>query len=172
MPFKPRNPSLPAGTNRFRRPGGALIAGLRVFVWAAVLVTLVVGCSLTWQSSGNIGAVGWLPHRITSWMDAHGVFRNFPAFLLLSLPVFVLLSTERSRQQAAWGLALFAEAIEYPQLAMPTRHFDWRDIAWSLAGVGCAWVGVVLATRLFNALKSTTGDCRSHSVRQCSALKP
>jgi VanZ family protein len=46
--------------------------------------------------------------------------------------------------QLRWlaALGLLGTALEYGQLFIPTRWFEWQDIALSLAGLATTWVAV------------------------------
>lgn len=97
---------------------------------------------LSLRASSSLRTVPWMPGHLGRWADTNGILRNTVAFLALGLLAFGLLG--RGRRIVA-ALAAFAVAIEVPQIWIPTRIFDWRDIAASLAGLALAWAALRLA---------------------------
>lgn len=88
------------------------------------------------RSSAFFQPIEWLPRPIGRWADRHGVARNIVAFFAFGLAALAILGTRWT-----WVLALcaFGTALEVAQLWIPTRVFDWRDIAATVAGVLAAW---------------------------------
>ncbi len=107
-------------------------------------VGLVLACYLAWKPSGSLGGLPGLPRGLSMWLDRHGVLRNLPAFAALAVPLLLVARAGRPRRRVVLGVAALAEFIEYAQLWQPGRHFDWRDIVVSLAGIGAAWGAVTL----------------------------
>jgi hypothetical protein len=80
--------------------------------------------------------IPWMPRRLGIWADYHGVSRNAVAFFALGLSYFLLVGFR------GWHFALlcgFAAGLEVAQLWIPSRRFDWRDIALSIVGLALAW---------------------------------
>ena len=108
---------------------------------------LGIACAvyLTDRPSSDLETIGWLPgrlHAIARWADYHGRFRNVPAYALLALPLLAVLRRARARGKGILALAVFAMAMEYTQLLIPTRFFEWQDIAESWLGLAAAWLSV------------------------------
>jgi hypothetical protein len=114
---------------------------------AANIFGAVAAIYLTDRRSSDLETIPWLPvwlHGVARWADYHGRFRNVPAYGILALPVLVLCSTTRRRANAVVALATFATVMEYTQLLVPTRFFDWYDIIES-------WVGIIITWALVEA---------------------
>lgn len=96
---------------------------------------------LAWRGSSWLGDIAWMPRWISRWADGHGVTRNIAAFFVFGLVGFALLGR-------AWPQVMlfcfFATAIEVAQLWIPSRYFDWKDIAASIAGLLLAWLALLL----------------------------
>lgn len=125
------------------RPPVGLYPRWRGVCLLVFLAGVVLACGLAWKPSGSLAGLG-LPHGVAAWLDRHGVLRNVPAFAVLAVPLLLVVPTGRPRWHAVVGLALLAEVIEYAQIWLPNRHFDWRDIVSSLAGVAMGWGAVRL----------------------------
>jgi hypothetical protein len=100
---------------------------------------------LSLRPSAFLTEVGWIPRWLSQWADHHGVLRNAVAFLALGLFVFTWVGR---RLPHALALAAFAIVIEVPQIWLPQRVFDGRDIGASLGGIGLAWLLVWVARQL------------------------
>ncbi|HZZ18694.1 MAG TPA: VanZ family protein [Opitutaceae bacterium] len=121
---------------------------IRLACVAAILFGIVSAVYLTDRRSSNLETIEWLPGWLRGaahWADYHGRFRNVPAYGLLSVPVLVLFTTTRNRGRAVGALAVFATAMEFTQLFIPTRFFDGLDIIESWLGIVIVWVVVELA---------------------------
>ena len=114
--------------------------------WVIVGALFAVVAFLALRASPYLQYIPWLPRRLGFWSDHHGVSRNIVAFFGFALAVFLLIGT-RAWQFAA--LCAFASAIEIAQLWIPSRNFDWRDIAASIAGIALAWPIAWAARRRF-----------------------
>lgn len=127
------------------------IKALRAGCIVATIFGVASAIYLTDRRSSDIETIRWLPnslHNIAHWADYHGRFRNVPAYALLALPTLILLRTRASRARGILILALFAMVMEYTQLFIPTRFFEWQDITES-------WVGLVATWSLVEAAHST-----------------
>lgn len=88
------------------------------------------------RSSPFFQPIEWLPRPIGRWADRHGISRNVAAFFAFG---FGTLSVFGPRWTWVLGLCAFGTALEVAQIWIPTRIFDWRDIAATIAGVLLAW---------------------------------
>lgn len=115
---------------------------MRGACWLAFVLGAVCAVYLTLRRSSNLRTVWWIPYPVARWADYHGRMRNLVAYALLAAPI-LLLNRDRSRQ-LKWlaALGLFGTALEYGQLFIPTRWFEWQDIALTLAGLLTAWLVV------------------------------
>jgi hypothetical protein len=107
-----------------------LIAFMLVIGFAGVLTFLAL------RSSSYLQFLPWMPRPVGVWADNHGVFRNTVAFFALGLCTFALLG------RTLWhvtALCVFGTLIEVAQIWIPSRAFDWKDIAASVAGILAAW---------------------------------
>jgi hypothetical protein len=114
----------------------------------AAIVGVICAVYLTDRRSSNLETIAWLPrwlHWVAHWADYHGRLRNVPAYGLLSVPVLVLCTTARKRRFGVASLAAFATFMEYTQLFIPTRFFDWYDIVESWLGIVVVWLLVEAA---------------------------
>jgi hypothetical protein len=68
------------------------------------------------------------------------------------LPVLVLYSDRTKQMRCILSLGLLGTTLECAQLWIPTRWFEWQDIALSLAGLGVSWVVVEIVRGCFNRL--------------------
>jgi hypothetical protein len=136
---------------------GKLIRAACVF---AIICGVISAIYLTDRRSSDLQTIEWLPgwlHGVAHWADYHGRFRNVPAYGLLSAPVLVLFTTAKNRGRAVVALAMFATVMEYTQLLIPTRFFDWLDIIESWLGIVIVWTIVeaaYLASRLAHRIAS------------------
>jgi hypothetical protein len=110
-------------------------------------VGLVLYLSL--KSSSRMTEVNWLPAGLTRWADAHGRFRNFPAFGLIALPFLILASSRVRRFQIAGALALLVALLEVLQNWIPARSPDVWDVVWASLGLLAALAGAELLTWVF-----------------------
>lgn len=115
--------------------------GFAVFRTLALVGAAALFMFLAWRGSSWLGDIAWMPPWISRWADVHGVTRNIAAFFVFGLFGFNLLG-RRGPHIALFSL--FATAIEVAQIWIPSRYFDWRDIAASLAGLALAWISIVL----------------------------
>lgn len=120
-------------------------ARLRPFAVGLTALGLGALAYLSLRPSAFLTEVGWIPRWLSQWADHHGVLRNAVAFLALGLFVFTWVGR---RPPHALALAAFAIVIEVPQIWLPQRVFDWRDIGASLGGIGLAWLLVWVARQL------------------------
>jgi glycosyltransferase involved in cell wall biosynthesis len=100
---------------------------------------VIVGTYLTLRTSSDFDDLTWIPHPIIKWCGEYGRFRNFPAYALLALPFLALFRERVSRGRMIAALAVLAAALEFGQLFIQTRWFEWEDIAWSWAGLLASW---------------------------------
>lgn len=111
-------------------------------LFAAILAVcgIAAALDLALRQSGILQLVEWLPEPIARWADAHGRFRNFPAFSLLALPFLCFARRTWTRAIITAALAVFATLLELAQYFRPQRWVEWQDIAWSCAGLAVAWL--------------------------------
>jgi hypothetical protein len=124
---------------RWRR---AFLAAFRGGCWFALCFGIGSAAYLTCKRNSNLRTEWWIPYPIAVWADYHGRARNLVAYAVLALPVMALFRDHR--KQFAWlaFLGLLGSALEYCQLFIPTRWFEWQDIALSLAGLAMCWIAV------------------------------
>jgi hypothetical protein len=149
-----RSPRAPQGRGRVRPGAGArarerhspwirLLRRLfRIGCWAALAFGIGCAAYLTLRRSGDLRTVGWIPYPIARWADYHGRARNLFAYGILALPVMVLFRDHSLQAKWLAALGVLGTALEYGQLFIPTRWFEWQDIALSLAGLASTWVAV------------------------------
>ena len=125
-----------------RRSFKALHAGFRAACWASFAFGIASAIYLTLRRSGDLRTVNWIPYPVALWADYHGRSRNLVAYAILALPVLVLFDNRRMQLRWLAALGLLGTALEYGQLFIPTRWFEWQDIALSLAGLATTWVAV------------------------------
>jgi len=124
-------------------------------VGLAALLALVLYCAL--RSSPRLTEIPWLPLWLTQWADRMDTFRHFVGFGVLALMAMVLprailpLCRPAARDQFRHlclliSLALVA-ALEFFQLRIPGRNFDWLDVYWGSLGVLSARVVLPLVSR-------------------------
>ena len=118
---------------------------LRPFALGLAALGLGALAYLSLRPSPFLTEIGWIPRWLSQWADHHGVLRNAVAFLALGLFVFTWVGR---RPPHALALAAFAIVIEVPQIWLPQRVFDGRDIGASLGGIGLAWLLVWVARQL------------------------
>jgi hypothetical protein len=95
---------------------------------------------LTLRRNSNLRTVWWIPYPIASWADYHGRVRNLVAYGVLAAPVMALYRDYKRQLLCLAVLGVLGTALEYGQLFVPTRWFEWQDIALSLAGLLATWV--------------------------------
>ena len=120
-------------------------ARLRPFAVGLTALGLGALAYLSLRSSAFLTEVPWIPRWLSRWADHHGVLRHAVAFWALGL--FVFASVGR-RPRHVLALAAFAIVIEVPQIWLPQRVFDWRDIGASLGGLAVARLLVGVARHL------------------------
>src|ERR1035438_645523 len=106
-----------------------LSAAFRGACWFALAFGIASAIYFTLRRSSNLRTVWWIPSPIALWADYHGRTRNLAAYAILALPVLFLF--EDRRKQLIWmaSLGVLGTALEYGQLFIPTRWFEWQDIA-------------------------------------------
>jgi hypothetical protein len=126
--------------------------------WTATAVSvagLVLAIFFTVRQDSSFASAGFVPGWLARWADAHGQFRNFPAYVLLTTAMLLawwILRTRsrpaetrrRRRAERAWlvaGLTVVSGVLEFVQLGISSRWFEWADIWWSWAGIAVAWLG-------------------------------
>lgn len=132
---------MPAGTRSLKQRWiRATQAAFRGACWLAFAVGAVCAVYLTLRRSSDLRTVWWIPYPIARWADYHGRTRNLVAYCLLATPILVL-NRDRTRQ-VKWlaALGIFGTVLEYGQLFIPTRWFEWQDIALTLAGLLASWL--------------------------------
>lgn len=119
------------------------------------LFGLVLYCAL--RSSPRLAEIPWLPAWLGRWSDRNDTFRHFVGFGALALMAMVLPRAilpsfpERAKTQfrhlcLVIALALVA-GLEFIQLEIPTRNFDWLDMYWGWLGVLSARAVLPLVSR-------------------------
>lgn len=116
----------------------------RALALIAVIVLGGVVAFLALRPSPYLQYVPWMPRAVGVWADSHGIARSFVAFFLLATLTFFFVGRRLAHVAA---VAVFATLVEVAQLWIPSRAFDLKDIAASLAGVVAAWPLVWLARR-------------------------
>jgi hypothetical protein len=144
---------------------------IRTTCVVAIICGVISAVYLTDRRSCDLQTIPWLPwwlRDVAHWADYHGRFRNVPAYGMLSVPVLVLFTTTRNRGRAVVYLAMFATIMEYTQLFIPTRYFDWYDIAESWIGIVAVWALVELAYFLARFMHRATAPkgCAVHPHTQ------
>jgi len=117
-----------------------LSAGLRGCSWLALAFGVCSAVYLTLRPSSDLRTVWWIPYPVALWADYHGRTRNLAAYAILAMPVLILIRDRRAQLKWLAALGLLGTALEYGQLFIPTRWFEWQDIALSLAGLACSWL--------------------------------
>ncbi|MEN6369108.1 MAG: VanZ family protein [Thermotogota bacterium] len=114
-----------------------------------------------------LGAIGWMSLRPVGDTTLDRVVRasgngylHLPAYAILAA-LFVLVLGRSPYRILTSGIAATAYgwALEVVQLAVPTRHFNVRGLAFDAIGAGLACL-VILVLRLW------VHPCRSSSVRR------
>jgi hypothetical protein len=147
----------------------ALSAGSRAGCWLALVVGAGCAVYLTLRGSSNLRTVSWIPYPIALWADYHGRTRNLVAYALLGVPVLVRFREHKKQLQWLLALGILGTLLEYGQLWIPSRWFEWQDIALSLAGLAAAWIigeGIRLALRKIRRRNASSGATRIYHRRQ------
>ncbi len=113
-------------------------------LWSQALLAvgglgIVAALFLSLKRSGDVPFTRFTPDWLTLWVNHHGVMRNFSAYAALALPFLLREARFPGRVRTALLLAALAIGLECAQLFIPTRWFDLRDIATSVAGIGVVW---------------------------------
>jgi len=161
---RPRAWAAPARLSLGRRWLRAGAAAFHGCCWLALAFGVASAVYLTWRTSSDLRTVPWIPYPVARWADYHGRTRNLAAYAILALPVLVLFRDRRAQARWMAALALFATALEYGQLFIPTRWFEWQDIALSLVGLALAWA-LVEGFRLGMRSLSVEGNARRYRMR-------
>lgn len=125
------------GVRVWWRSSGRKRAG-RAAGWSLLGAGVAAGTWLTLSQSGRVPAVPGLPEPLVDWMNSHGRLRNVPAYFLLTIPAVVLAAPRRTAQ-AALAIGALAAALEFAQLGIQSRQFDWWDIFLSWLGAAVAY---------------------------------
>ena len=160
-------------------PSGRVRAGwLALVLLFLAIIGMTMAVYFTLRPDSRFVTAGFFPHSIAQWADNHGQFRNFPAYVLLTLVLILAaagrervrgtreagetepgklaswLLRERGVEPRCWQIALallvFSAGLEFMQLGISTRLFEWADIWWSWAGVfggWCSWEGWTFASK-------------------------
>jgi glycopeptide antibiotics resistance protein len=94
---------------------------------------------LSLRPTPAISTLRWMPKFIANWADRHGQFDNFPAYMAMGVPFFMIISGFRRQMWTIAILSAFIVSLELTQLAIPTRHCDVADMFWGSMGVAAAW---------------------------------
>lgn len=108
--------------------------------WALLGAGVAAASWLTLSQSGRVPAVPGLPEPLVDWMNSHGRLRNVPAYFLLTIPA-VVLAPPRRTAHAALAIGVLAAVLEFAQLGILSRQFDWWDILLSWLGSAVAYAG-------------------------------
>ena len=136
----------------------------KVLALVSFLATLVVICFFTFRESPRLAEVSWMPPRWGLWLDAHAEVRHFVGMVCLSALAFAInfdstfnrsrsrfvrrLRSSRNRTGRLGALLVLVYVLEFGQLVLPRREFDYMDIVNGWAGVLAVWlVWFVLKTR-------------------------
>lgn len=87
----------------------------------------------SWVPSPNLGQTGILPTWLSQWTDSHYNLRTSVPFFIIGL-LSVLLQIKNSY---IIGIGIVVVIlVESVQLLLPERHFDVKDIAYAVVGLG------------------------------------
>jgi VanZ family protein len=106
---------------------------------AAILAVAALAAVLAFfalRASPYLQYIPWMPRSVGIWADSHGISRNVVAFFVLGLATFLLVGRGLI---AVIALCAFGTAVEVAQIWIPSRAFDPKDIAASVAGILAAW---------------------------------
>jgi hypothetical protein len=142
------------GARWLRALHSGLHKAFRAACWAALAFGIASAIYLTLRRSGDLRTVSWIPYPVALWADYHGRSRNLVAYAILALPVLVLFDDRKTQLSWMVALGVLGTALEYGQLFIPTRWFEWQDIALSLAGLATSWVAVEGYRLIFRRLSA------------------
>jgi hypothetical protein len=144
----------------------AFSAAFRAVCWVALFFGIVSAVFLTLRRSSDLRTIWWIPYPAALWADYHGRIRNLVAYAILALPALILYRDRRKQLRWLVGLGVLGTALEYGQLFIPTRWFEWQDIALSLTGLATAWIFVETFRLCFRRLARRRNqiNCRGNSV--------
>ena len=111
---------------------------MSAFQWlAAALLVIGVGvCGyLAWRPSPFLTEVGFIPHEFARWADAQYNLRtSIPFFGLGIFGALLSGGRWRSAGYVFLGLFLFSGVLELGQLFISSRHPNWEDVFFGIAG--------------------------------------
>lgn len=104
-------------------------------IWRFVPLFLVGGlvAFFALRPSSNPADLPWLPQWLGWGGDQADVWRNFGAYLLLTLAALVALPEQKLPVLVV--LVLLVPGLEALQGFLPDRWLEWSDILWGWAGV-------------------------------------
>jgi hypothetical protein len=113
-----------------------------------LVISLGMSGFLILRSSPYTAELPWIPDWLGRWTDTHGILRNLPAFAGLYMVCAYCLG-QRYRYQGLIGVVYLAAILEFAQILIPGRVFEWKDIFMSWAGALVGFVVVESWRRLF-----------------------
>lgn len=119
--------------------------GFRLFTLAVGIAGVLLAIHLSLRTSPQLESSPWVPHCLAQWCDHHGKTRNFPAFIMLGLPLMLGVPSRRAQVWALLGVGLLAMLLEIGQFFIPTRTPSVIDVL-------CSWAGLAVACGLAKAI--------------------
>lgn len=117
-----------------------------IFLYILLMAGVFITFYLSWIPQPDLSKLRYMPAWLGRWTNAHDTLRTAVTFIYLGFfsGILLLIKTRQLRWWFySWLLLVFVVTIvEFGQLFLSLRVFDWRDIFWGASG---ALMGMVTA---------------------------
>jgi VanZ family protein len=128
-----------------------------VLLYFLLAVGVVLACYLSWIPQPDLSKIRYMPAWLGRWTNTHDTLRTAIPLVFIGFLSGVLMEMKMYPLRQwfyVWLLLTFLIClIEFVQLFLTRRVFDWRDIVWGSSG---AIIGLATSLLVINSIRSYT----------------